>query len=422
MALTADEKFTSVMLKLKNIRPFYSAVYSQLPKYELPNDFYMQTMGVTSNSIMYSDEFVMSTPMPEFVYVNLHEIVHFALLHPSRRGNRHHIIFNIACDMYVNKILGEELNLIPGATNIINTVEVKMPSNIIYESWVNTDEDTVESIYDRIRDDYEVIEVGFGTNSDTGSGPRVYKINADGTKEDITDKIKDNVFTSEGQDKNLEDKARKIIVEAQTKVAMAGTDPGLVERQVAKALAPKVNWKKLCKKYLIDETSKESSFRSTDKRMLYQNAIFPGQLGYDKSKLERVKIAIDTSGSISDKDLGIFHEQVNQLLTKFKVGAEVIYWDTVVQSIGTFESKTQFQCVRVTGGGGTNPECVFDYFDSKKCKTKPLFTVIFTDGYINFTCRDNWKRKYKDTIWIIVPGGCKDFRPAFGIVVDFDRY
>lgn len=417
MALTIDEKFTAVMLKLRNLRPFYSAIYSQLSKRELPKSYHMQTMGVSCREIHYSKEFVLSTPMEEFLFVNMHEIAHFALLHPTRIGNRHGVIFNIACDLYVNKLLCEELGLLPGQKKIIKGIEVKVPSYILYENWVNTTVDTVEGIYDDIVDQYEVIEVGPDLNS------RVFKINPDGSKTEVTDRLRDNIFTSKEQNNNADrDVAKKIIVDAQVKTKLAGYSEGLLEREVKKAIAPKVDWRKLCRKYLIRETSKESTFRDTDKRLVYQEAIFPGQIGYEKSKLERVKIAIDTSGSISDTDLGVFHAQVGQLLKKYRVGAEVIYWDTVVSSNNTFSSKQEFERVKVIGGGGTDPGCVFEYFDSKNCKIKPAFTVVFTDGYINFKCKGNWARKYKDTIWIIVPGGNTSFKPPFGTKVIFNKY
>lgn len=415
MSLTVEEKFTAVMLKLRNVRPFYSAIYSQLPKYEMPEDNYMQTIGVSSREIVYAKKFVEETPMEEFIFINMHEIAHFALLHPTRRGERQRIIFNIACDMYVNKLLCEELRAAPGETVTINTVNIKIPTNMIFANWVNTSIDTVESIYDKIRDDYEVLEV-------SGTEFKVYRINPDGTKTDVTDKIRDSIINGNGQDSSDVDAAKKIIIDAEVKSKLVGNSEGLLEREVKKAIAPKVDWRSICKKYLIDETSKESTFRTTDKRLLYQNAIFPGQVGYDKSKLERVKIAIDTSGSISDTDLGIFHAQVGQLLSRYKVGAEVIYWDTVISSNNTFSSKQEFERIKAVGGGGTNPECIFEYFDSKKCKVKPAFTLIFTDGFILFECKSNWEKKYKDTIWIIVPGGNTSFKQPFGTKVTFDRY
>lgn len=71
--------------------------------------------------------------------------------------------------------------------------------------------------------------------------------------------------------------------------------------------------------------------------------------------------------------------------------------------------------VEACGRGGTNPDCLFEYFDSKKCKIKPIVTLVFTDGFIGGNQdRPKWKKKYKDTIWIMTKDYDKNFKPAFG--------
>ena len=56
--------------------------------------------------------------------------------------------------------------------------------------------------------------------------------------------------------------------------------------------------------------------------------IVPGPKPLEPDKLKGVKVCIDTSGSISDKELGIALTQIMQLLKTYKAEAQALYWDT----------------------------------------------------------------------------------------------
>jgi predicted metal-dependent peptidase len=160
----------------------------------------------------------------------------------------------------------------------------------------------------------------------------------------------------------------------------------------------------------------EYSFNNPDKRLIYTGGIYPGTIkSNDSNKLGKVKICLDTSGSISDIDLGTFYNQVRQLLKYYKLEAEVIFWDTEVQSTNSMSNMKELVNIPIKGGGGTNPKCLFDYFISKECKDKPELILIFTDGYFygdenNFKVSKNLKR----TIWVMSRGYNRDFKPNFG--------
>jgi predicted metal-dependent peptidase len=154
-----------------------------------------------------------------------------------------------------------------------------------------------------------------------------------------------------------------------------------------------------------------------DKRMFYQDAIYPGQDVSADNKLKNVKICIDTSGSISQLDLQRILGQVLDLLKQFKVTAELICWDAEAYSMGQLTSEIQIPNADLVGGGGTDPNCVFKYFESKDCKIKPFVTLIFTDAYFSMdNFKDSYKKKYKNTIWIMTEDHDDDFKPPFGKV------
>ena len=149
--------------------------------------------------------------------------------------------------------------------------------------------------------------------------------------------------------------------------------------------------------------------------MFYQKAIYPGQVQDEINGIKGIKICIDTSGSISDEDIEHFCGQVYSLTKQFNIDAELIYWDSDIQSTGEFKDYREFEHIDIYGRGGTDPSVIFNYFDSKKCKVKPVVTLVFTDGFFSVSNISALQRKkYKDTIWIMTKNSNKNFDVPFG--------
>lgn len=463
--LDIDEKFAKALLILRTLRPFYSAIYEVMEKQESE---LVTTMGVTTDKLVYNKEFIQSIPFSEFMFVILHEIAHIALKHVARREKRDPVLWNIACDFYVNAMLSYEFGFSPSTTDsnsrgktlynntsaIIEKLPISFPKWVLYDSTVDIYEDNAEELYQHL--EKQGNENGYFNekiNSPSNEmGNKSYKFSlVTKQKENRSTKTKDKGANSEvkqntgcthgenegefkvttttvtdliddGSDQNSkEQSANKIVTDAQVRVEMssktAGTDPGELLRLAKLLSKTQIDWRKLLKRYLVQATISDSSFASPDKRMYYQKAIYPGQTQDILNNIKGVKVCIDTSGSISDEDLSYFFAQVYDLTQKFKIDAELIYWDAEIQSKRDFKIYKEFERVDCTGGGGTDASVVFNYFESKACKVKPVVTLIFTDGYfpINFNT-PKFKRKYKNTIWIMTKAHNTDFNPPFGIV------
>lgn len=205
--------------------------------------------------------------------------------------------------------------------------------------------------------------------------------------------------------------------------SFGGDTPDFLERYVEEALAPKVNWRSVLRRFLTRASQKEYSFAHPDRRFLTRvnsdgsRQVFAGPHMAGEGELENVKIGIDTSGSISPRDIGIVLKQTYDMLKKYHGKAEVIYWDTRVRAVYNLDDPEKITELKPAGGGGTDPNCVFDYFDSNKDykthkKSKPSLIVMFTDGCFG-DIDERYAKKYKNTVWVI-NGGYK-FKPPFGV-------
>ena len=103
-------------------------------------------------------------------------------------------------------------------------------------------------------------------------------------------------------------------------------------------------------------------------------------------------VAVDVSGSIGSDDLMHFFSIINRF---FSYGVEVINvlaFDTEIKQ--EFELKKASKKIRITGRGGTDFQCVVDYYEAH-----PEFQgmIIFTDGYANVPKIT----KAKQMLWIL---------------------
>ena len=423
--LDLNSRLAKVVYKLRRLRPFYSAIYESLNRIETTE---INTMAVGTNKLLYNPEFVMQLSFEEFLFVNLHEVGHVALMHVPRGIGKDKTLWNIACDLYINGLLAEEF----GITAYCNESNgVKMPDGVLYSDKIDINTESVNDIYEELN--RQADKNGYNSKKSLGTK---YHFEYRGSKSrpcdsayDIDVNVNRKCVLVNGSNFDLDiqedcrdaaiidSEAKQILNEAKIRHEMtsdgAGNARGLLEVLVGEILKSHLDWKKLLKKYCRKLSSKESSFNRPDKRMYYQRAIYPGQIESGDKSLSNVKVCIDVSGSISNEDIGYFYGQVRDILKSFKLDAELIFWDTCIQGKGDFSNFNEMLKVKTKGRGGTDPSCLFEYFDSKECKKKPSVILVFTDGYFFYKEleKHKWPTKYKDTIWVLTKDSNKTKYP-----------
>lgn len=419
------------MLNLRKAFPYYGAFYETLRKVKSDS---IRTMGVDGTRLVWSPDFVDKLDVSEVTFEVLHEVAHIALLHCSRKGDRDHTLWNVACDAYVNsmvvsdifgfEISGQNKEGLAGTQRNVRGVVVKIPENLVFSGSISLEEDTVEGIYDSLYK--QAKENGYFTNKGkfkfalTGSQSGCVNGEVEVNNTDCDSDLIDSGSNSE----KASQEARRLVNEANTryKLVSDGTGSGTLERIIGELLIPKINWKKLLRRYCRQVTSKESSFKHPDTRMCYQRAIYPG-VDYvaDPDSLSGMKICIDCSGSIGQEDLNYFLGCILGMLRTFNMKAELVWWDHKIQRVEVISSQKEVLKLSWPGGGGTDPGVIFEYFDSDKCKVKPEIIVVLSDMWFKASGLDvlSWKRKYKNTLWIHASNNWyKNINLPFGKLAD----
>ena len=185
---------------------------------------------------------------------------------------------------------------------------------------------------------------------------------------------------------------------------MHGTIPGefveLIEKLRKKK--PEVfNWKAYFRRLLgsIYDVNIRSTRRKESKR-------FTEAAGIQHKKKVSILIAVDTSGSVSSKELQEFFSEIDYA---YKAGAkiDIVQCDTQINSIEEYDGKN---IPKIIGRGGTDFNPPVDYYVKHKKEYASL--IYFTDGYALLP-----KKHPSGMVWVISSAGCKQDYPGKSIYI-----
>lgn len=188
---------------------------------------------------------------------------------------------------------------------------------------------------------------------------------------------------SEGDKEVIKEKIRQMVNSAATKTRGAGCMTNSDELLVSDLNKSLVNWREQLRNFVSRniETNIESSRKKRNRRY---GILFPGDV---KVETLHIGVAIDTSGSISDKSLKQFLSEINSIAKYAKV--TVVEADSEVKN--SYEYKPN-KAYKITGRGGTAYQPAFTYFsdnteidaliyfgdmDTSDAVTKPKYPVLW---------------------------------------------
>lgn len=175
-----------------------------------------------------------------------------------------------------------------------------------------------------------------------------------------------------------------------------GLIPGELQARVNELYKVKeniFNWKAYLRRFL--NGSNKYYTRKTRRK---QSKRFSGNPGLRIKVKPRVLVAVDTSGSVSDKELVEFFSEIYHL---WKTGVAVTIVECDAQLHTPYEYKGKFEG-SVHGRGGTSFQPVIDYYD----QNRKLYStcVYFTDGECSAPTRSR-----QSMLWVISSRGSNHF-------------
>jgi predicted metal-dependent peptidase len=389
--LTQEERITKAKIKMYETQPFFSYIVNHLIMHE--DNKITPTMGVDiKGNCYYNTEFVDKLSDDELKTILAHESMHCALLHLNRLGNRDAKIWNYATDLAINTLLQGNNFVFPQSKDIKPILGENNQYKINKKIINDVDKKTAEMLYNELYDLAEKIpEQKFDTHIFSDE-------NADGKGKDFCN--------GSGQQ---EDKWKQIITEATYFAKQKGNMSASMEIMVEKLLNKKLNWKQLLYRYITNEIQHDFTYARPSRKFISTGIYFPS------TAKENIKVmaAIDTSGSIGEKELSLFLGEIYKITKSFNnMELEVLFHDTEISSRSKFNHSNLHKIVnlKATGGGGTSHKEVFEYVK----KARPTILICFTDGYSDIEQCE----KFNNTIFVLTD---ENKKTPFGKDIYFDR-
>lgn len=198
--LSLEEKLILASQTLNMIDPFVYAAYLMLDKVYLPEPLGpLSTMGVADDKLLIVVPNVIDLDMSEIAWILLHEVSHIIMQHSSRRQNRNHELFNVACDLFINKSIDTHFGCKPGTDKVLQIYKNVAPVGLRFHSYKLDDEnktvsggealfddridikkDTVESIYAELERENDLSKMPQNSSNENGDSSEESDGNSDG--------------------------------------------------------------------------------------------------------------------------------------------------------------------------------------------------------------------------------------------------
>lgn len=213
--------------------------------------------------------------------------------------------------------------------------------------------------------------------------------------------------------------------EAQTQKTIGLTSGAeVVERYIKFGMSLSYNWERILMNIATVDAKKMYTLARPNKNYMQRGITLASRQKIGRpTKIGGIKFCVDTSGSVSEKELSEIYTKIAEILLRFDLDAELIFWDTSVNSVGKFSDLKELVRIKPLGGGGTELSCVFDYLMGKtrvngrreETHVKDISVVmIFTDGAFNLRNRDEYAKYFGRNTVFVVNDGCIPFEPPFG--------
>jgi predicted metal-dependent peptidase len=368
-------------------------------------DEWCSTAATDGKRFYYNSRFITKLKTKEVEFLVGHEVLHVVYDHMGRRGNRDPQIWNIADDYAVNADLkrhkvGEFITSVPC---LYESKYDGMAAEAIYDDLMkNVQKISIDELLDKMLDDHmdgddegesgcDGDNEGEGNNNGKGKRPKM---------------------SPEEREQARQEMKQAILAAAQS--AEAGTIPKGVERLIKDVTSPVMPWRELIQTNLTSAIRTDYSWMRPSRRGWHMDAVMPGMTPGEEID---VVVAIDMSGSISDRQAKAFLGEIAGMMDAFDgYKVHVFCFDTEIYNPQNFNSENMetIEEYEPQGGGGTDFDAIFEYL--KEIGNVPKRLIVFTDGY---PCGSWGDENYCDTTWII--HGDKDPNPPFGTFAIYDE-
>ena len=349
----------------------------------------------------------------EIESVLVHEIMHLIRLH-HERSLEDHYIFNIAADMLINNDI---------LTLKIGRRDMKLPEGGVYLDMAKKEgydgAEVSEPLYNWLLDKREEYAQKYGQSGDLAQdGNQQGQGSGSGDQEDQNgqgqggkqtgpggDSVFDTIFGSKIDEHDVMDESDEMAKQAiedaieNAKVRSWGNMSGSAVDRLRELIKPaKLPWKVLLRRFLSSFVYDHGPHvENTWSRRNRRGYPLPGS----RKLNNRIVIAVDTSGSISNDELNSFFAEIEKIV-KDTGQIIMVQCDTQIVDVHNNYKRGDYKKIQIRGRGGTIVQPVFDWMKENGYQKFPV--VYFTDGWFSY----DFNTYGINTLWIVTDGNIHD--------------
>jgi len=438
--MEAEQELSRCISQLVLARPFFGHLLAGVPRVI---DASTPSVGVALTPdgvrLRVNPDYFMSLKPSERIGVVQHEALHLLFKHPFRFDPRVHRrdVYDVAADLVVNQWVGFKAQ----------SVVCELPGDAItldsFEDLELLPDQSVQWYYDALLDDESQRRAeasGGGMASESGDPDGGEGEDNDGGEDDGStagampsarhgDHGTWGSDQTEGMSVAMEGALDNLILSAKDRCSAQswGTMPCPLRALVQAILrrrSPQVNWRRTLR--IFAASSERTRIVATQRRESKRYAEFAGWIRVSKERPEhrdhlqrrvvqgiRVKrfqkllVALDTSGSVSDQALSLLFSEVHGM---WRWGAEItiVECDAAVQRVWNYRGKLPGDS---SGRGGTAFDPVFRWM--REQNTQYNGVIYLTDGYAPApTVKPPAK-----LLWVVTPEGDAGEQLLWGRVI-----
>lgn len=382
--MTKQDSLAKVSKELMLKEPFYGLLILSLNKVW---DKRVPTAGVSKNGVNFqltiNEDFWNSLSDNHKRGLLKHELLHIGFFHIQCQDEfQNKKVANIAMDIEINQYIDPD-DLPEGGCTLESFSEYNLPPKA------------------GCREYYKLLMKAMEQEKQSGEGGKISDMAGMGDGESYGDGTinpdhgtwKDFEDLSEAEKKLLESQTAHILKEIAEAVEKSrGTIPGefqgIIER-LRHVEPPKFDWRSYVRRF-----AGGSNEIFTKKLRRKENRRFDENPGLKIKNKRHLLVAIDTSGSVSDKEVKEFLNEIHHI---HKTGSEVtvLQCDTTIRSIEKFKPN---QDIVLHGRGGTDFDPVLEYYNENTRKYTCMFYL--TDGECSTSVKPRGKM-----LWVISTRG-----------------
>lgn len=382
-----ETKLAAARTRLILDQPFLGALVLRLPM-QAADSKWCRTCATDARSFYYNPDYIDALSLAQVQFVLAHEALHCALSHFARRQHRIKRRWDLACDFAINPLLLKDgLRPPPGVM-----VEERFEGMTAEEIYPSIDESTADAPMDQHLYDRED-QPSDGSGSNAREGDRASKARAGEEGDSGGSQQRPQLAEAQGgpggtpepkplstaEQEQLKVQWQQRLAGAAQSALQAGKLGGAMARMVDHLLQPQLPWRMLLARYVTAVGRDDYSYTRPSKRE--GSAILPRL----RSGQVSVVVAVDTSGSVGDAEIGEFLAEVNAIKGQIRARLTLLPCDARLAPGAPWIYEPWEECVlpeRLPRGGGTSFRPVFDWVEHND--PRPDLLVYFTDAQGEF--------------------------------------